>query len=193
MTPLIKDDQLELRWETESSADQSEVWAQWSDDQGKSWHGLSTELGGRNATLGISGLPAGEILVRVLVHDGFFTAMSESVRVTVAVQAPEVAILHPREGQTLYAGRTLHLWGAATTSAGQKLPPESNRWLLDDREVARGNEAWWATPAEGEHKATFIVKWEKGEIARSVTFKTIGGEKSSPRSPSHHAGPPRAR
>jgi hypothetical protein len=186
---VTKDDQLELRWETESSAEKPDVWAQWSDDQGKSWHGLTTGLAGGNATLGISGLPQGDILVRVLVHDGFFTAVSDSFRVTVPVQAPEVAILHPREGQTLYAGRTLQLWGAATSSAGKPLPSESNRWLLDDREVARGNEAWLETPAEGEHKATFIVRWEKGEIVRSVRFRTISGEKNSPRSSSHHREP----
>lgn len=189
---VTKDDQLELRWETESSAEKPAVWAQWSDDQGKSWHGLTTGLAGGNATLGLSGLPEGEILVRVLVHDGFFTATSESVRVKVPLQAPEVAILHPREGQTLYAGRTLHLWGSATSSAGQTLPSKSNRWLLDEREVASGNEAWLETPAEGEHKATFIVPWQKGEIVRSVRFKTIGGEKDSPRSASHHREPERA-
>jgi hypothetical protein len=91
------------------------------------------------------------------------------------VQSPEVAILHPRDEQTFYAGRTLHLWAVATNSAGKPLPSESNRWLLDDHEVARGNEAWLETPPEGEHVATFIVRWQKGEIVRTVRFNTIGG------------------
>jgi hypothetical protein len=182
----VTKDQLELRWETEVSVDKPEVWAQWSDDQGKNWHGLTTGLSGNNATLGLSGLPAGGILVRVLVHDGFFTATSEAVHVTLPVQAPEVAILHPRDGQTLYAGRTLQLWATATDSAGKPLPPESNRWLLDDHEIAHGNEVWWGTPAEGEHKATFIVRWQKGEIVRTVRFTTISGDRVPPGSPNRY-------
>ncbi len=183
---VTNDGQLELRWQTEATTEKLELWAQWSDDQGKNWNGLTTGLTGNSATLGLSGLPAGEILVRVLVHDGFFTATSESVRVEVPVQAPEVAILHPRDGQTLYAGRTLQLWAVATDSAGKPLPSKSNRWLLDDREVAQGNEAWLESPAEGEHQATFIVPWEQGEIVRSVSFKTIRGEQDQPREPSQY-------
>ena len=111
----------------------------------------------------------------------------------VSVDNPEVAILHPRDGQTLYAGRTLHLWAVATDSAGKPLPPSSNRWQLDDREIGNGNEVWWGTPAEGEHKATFTVRWQKGEIVRSVRFKTISEEKIPGRSPNSHPEPDRYR
>jgi hypothetical protein len=116
----------------------------------------------------------------VLVHDGFFTSVSEPARVTVAPRAPEVAILHPRDDQTLYAGRTLHLWAAATDAAGEPLPDEACRWSLDGREVGRGKEVWTEAPPAGEHDAVLTVRWSGGEVVRRVLFSTLGDQPQQP-------------
>jgi hypothetical protein len=171
---VTEDQQLGLRWHAHTMGEEPEAWAQWSADRGESWQGLASNLTGHEATVGLAGLPDGEILVRVLVHDGFFTSTSEPVRVEVPARAPETAILHPAEGQRLYAGRTLHLWAEAADPAGEPLPDWTCRWVLDDREVARGKQAWLATPAAGEHRATLVVQASGRELVHSVRFVTLG-------------------
>ena len=171
---VTEDQQLELRWHAQTAGEEPEAWFQWSADRGESWNGLISGITGEAATVGLAGLPDGEILVRGLVHDGFFTSTSEPVRVEVPARAPEVAILHPAEGQRLYAGQTLHLWAEATDPAGEPLPDWSCRWMLDDREVARGKQAWLTTPAAGEHRATLVVQASGREVVQSVRFITVG-------------------
>ena len=65
--------------------------------KGEHWHGLAVRLEGREAVLPLTGLPAGRVGVRLLAHDGFFTAQSEVLYVELPERAPEVAILHSRE------------------------------------------------------------------------------------------------
>ena len=171
---VTEDQQLKLQWHAQTMGEELEAWAQWSADRGESWQGLATNLTGDAATVGLAGLPDGEILVRVLVLDGFFTSTSEPVRVEVPTRPPEAAILHPAEGQRLYSNRTLHLWAEATDPAGEPLPDWSCRWMLDDREVARGKQAWLTTPEAGEHRATLVVQTSGREVVHSVRFITVG-------------------
>jgi hypothetical protein len=119
---VTEDQQLELHWHAQTAGEEPEAWAQWSADRGESWQVLVGNLTGDAATVGLAGLPDGEILVRVLVLDGFFTSTSEPVRVEIPARPPEAAILHPAEGQWLYSNRTLHLWAEATDPAGEPLP-----------------------------------------------------------------------
>jgi hypothetical protein len=44
-----------LRWRVESSADDIDVWAQWSKDEGRSWHGLAIGLQDGSAELSRTG------------------------------------------------------------------------------------------------------------------------------------------
>jgi hypothetical protein len=165
---------LRLRWQVEAAVETPEVWAQWSADEGQTWQGLATNLSGNEASLALAGLPEGEIAVRILVHDGFFSAASEPARVTIPPRAPDVAIMHPAEGQTLYSGRTLNLWASATDSAGEPLPDDAVRWSIDGRDVGAGKELWLESPSAGEHTATVSARWPGGEVRQSVTFRTIG-------------------
>src|SRR2546430_9636619 len=49
----------------------ADVWVQWSDREGRVWHGFTTGLTGREAEVSLAGVPAGQVLLRLLVHDGF--------------------------------------------------------------------------------------------------------------------------
>ena len=49
---------------------------QWSDDKGETWRGLATGVHDHEVTVHTTGLPAGTVLVRALLHDGFDTAAS---------------------------------------------------------------------------------------------------------------------
>jgi hypothetical protein len=168
------DGRLRLRWEA-SAAREHEVWVQWSADDGKSWRALTTGLSGYEATVDLSGLPAGEVLVRILLHDGFWTAASEPIGVQVPERPPEVSILHPADGQTLIAGGTMQLWAAVADSAGGPLEDASIVWFLDGREVADEAEVWLEAPEEGEHEAIVRVRAKSGQTEQRVTFRTVGG------------------
>lgn len=164
-------DGIALRWvaHTEGVAD---VWVQWSHDEGKSWHGLATSLTRGEALLPFTGLPGGPVWLRLLLHDGFFTATSEPLRIDLPVREPEVAILHPSSAQTLIADRAMQLWASATDSAGNPVPSEALRWSLDGADTGRGREVWTRAPKEGEHTVALTVRWSGGEVRRELKFRT---------------------
>ena len=110
--------------------------------------------------------------MRVLAHDGFWTAVSEPVRVSVPERAPDVAILHPQGPEHLEAGGPLRLWGAAS-APGRGGPVEVRAtWQLDGRPVAEGLDAWVTAPEPGEHHVRLVVSGPGGEAEREATFTT---------------------
>jgi hypothetical protein len=165
---------LRLAWDADVAGDVSDAWVQWSDREGRVWHGLAAGLTGRELEVSTAGLPAGPVLLRVLVHDGFHTAVSDPVAVELPPRPPEGAILTPEDGATLPAGGAMRLWAAATDSAGAPLPEESCLWLLDAAEVGRGTDVWVQAPPPGEHRATLIVRAEGEEARHTARFTTIG-------------------
>lgn len=170
---LSKDDELALKWKQGIASDTFEAWLQWSNDEGASWNGLTTGITDSHARVSIAGLPAGHVLMRVLLHDGFYTAVSEPAGIELPERPPEVAILHPADGQTLEAGRTMHLWGAATDAAGIPLPTEACSWRLNDKDVGKGMELWLEAPPAGEHRVTFAAGGPGGEAEVTVCITTV--------------------
>ncbi len=169
---LRRDQTLRVSWTGDADLEEpSEVWLQWSDDKGASWHGLATGIHEREAVVDSAGLPPGSVLVRALLHDGFETAASRPVAVKVPERPPEVAIHAPKEGEMLLAGGPLRLWGAAIRQDGSPLEDEETaRWLLDGDEVGRGLDLWLGTPEPGEHTVELAV----GRSARTnLTFRVV--------------------
>ena len=168
-----KDGTVALRWSSEAATEEPEAWVQWSAD-GEHWRGLTVGLMGNEASLPLDGVPAGAVQLRVLVHDGCSTAVSEPVEIDVPERGPVAAILHPRDGQTLVAGRTMQLWAAATDQAGEPLDDEASNWELDGERVGAGSEVWLTAPRPGEHEVVLTVAGP-GEDARvTARFTTIG-------------------
>ena len=161
-----KDGTVALRWSYWVATEEPETWVQWSPD-GEHWRGLIVGLSGSEPSLPVEGLPAGPVQLRVLVHDGFSTAVSDPVEIEVPERGPVAAILHPRDGQTLLAGRPMQLWAAATDQADEP---------LDDERVGSGAEVWVTAPPPGEHEVVLTVVGP-GEDARvTVRFTTVGNE-----------------
>jgi peptidase M66-like protein len=172
---VARNEYLTLNWEVRTTGD-AEIWAQWSRDDGKRWNGLSTGLSREKAELPLSALPGGRVAVRLLAHDGFYTAVSAPVSIELPERAPEVAILHPRNGQTLMAGHAMQLAGSATDNAGVPIPSESLSWTLDDASVGNGREVWSNAPDAGEHVLVLSVRWHGSEAKTVVRFKTERSE-----------------
>ena len=116
-------------------------------------------------------LPSGELEFQVVVHDGFFSVASEPVTVKVPVRPPIITILHPREGATIPTGGAMRLWAVATGLA-EEFDPDDFRWLVNDKEVGRGLEAWIAAPDAGEHRCNLWWKGDRDRHQRTVPFKT---------------------
>jgi hypothetical protein len=169
---------LSLTWSVEAEGEVT-VWAQWTNDKGEHWHGLAVGLTGYEALLPLTGLPAGSVGIRLLAHDGFFTAVSEVLYVELPERAPEVAILHPTEGQLLRAGHPIQIAGNATDSAGFPLPADRLVWLLDGKQVGRGREVWLDAPRRGRHQLTLEVDWQQGRARASIVFNTDEEVRSS--------------
>lgn len=170
-----RDRALRVSWSADTSVDEtSEVWLQWSDDEGATWHGLATGLHAREVRMDSSGMPPGSLLVRVLLHDGFDTTASRPVTVKIPERPPELVIHSPKDGEMLLVGGPLRLWGAAIRQDGSPVEDEeAARWLLDGDDVGRGLDLWLTAPAPGEHTLELAL----GRSARAgITFKVVDPE-----------------
>ncbi|HEX9351707.1 MAG TPA: hypothetical protein VF877_10595 [Gaiellaceae bacterium] len=166
--------ELDLSWSAETSSEQEpECWAQWSTDRGRTWRALGASLRGGSAVLDAGGLPSGRVAIRLLVSDGFYTATSRLLNVTVPRRPAEASILSPREDQTFVSQSPMRLWGAATDSSGEPVPDEAASWVIGNKEVATGFDAFIEAPKPGNHRATLTVKTREGSIKTSVAFTTV--------------------
>lgn len=170
---VSKDRIVDLSWSYEAATADLEAWLQWSAD-GEHWRGLAVGLTESRASLPIDGLPSGTVLLRVLLHDGFSTATSKPIEVAIPDLGPVASIMHPRDGQQLFAGQTMQLAAAVTGQGGEPVDDEACRWLLDGDDVGEGKEVWITAPRPGEHELT-LVAVGPGEDARvSLRFVTLG-------------------
>jgi hypothetical protein len=163
--------QMAVTWQVESESE-VDVWAQWTADKGVHWHGLAVGLLRGEAVLPLTGLPAGQVEIRLLAHDGFFTTESAVLVIDLPERAPEVAILYPRDGQTLRVGQPIQVSGNATDTAGNPLQAERLTWMLNGEAVGRGREFWLTCPNAGRHELTFEVDWSEGKARSVVIFNT---------------------
>lgn len=167
-------DEVQLRWSFESKGDyEPEAVVQWSADGGRSWQALGAGILGRSASLDARALPAGELLIRLLASDGFHTATSQPIGITMPERPTQASILSPRSGQTLTHPSSLRLWGIATAASGEAVHDEDARWLIDEREVATGLDTYVRTPPPGDHRATLVIMGPEGSVTLSVDFTVV--------------------
>ena len=146
------DGRLTVAWEGDVAGEDREVWLQWSSDRGATWQGLTAGSANRRPSSTASGLPSGSIQVRMLLNDGFETAISKPTTVRIPSRPMQAVILSPREGETLVVGRPLRLWANAIGPDGEPLDDERASWVVDDNEVGRGLDIWTEMPPPGEHR-----------------------------------------
>lgn len=154
-----------------------DVWAQYSADHGKTWRGLTVGLCEGSADVNIAGLPAGQVLLRLLTHDGFSTATSDSVKVKVPERAPYPAILYPADGETVAANAEFEVLGSAVGQGGHPVDDECLEWFVDGQSFG-GSRTATLRVKPGAHKLTLRSNTQcEAEVTIGFTAKAIEEER----------------
>lgn len=180
----LKGEQLVAEWRMESSSEHEPMfWIRWSTDGGLTWSALASNLRGERAELDASTLPGGKVELRLFGSDGFFTAESVTTTVEVPERPLAVSILTPRDGQTLVAGQSMRLWGAAQSDRPAEKEELKAVWVLDGEEVAEGLDVFLSAPSAGEHKLVLQVSMgdQRGETTASFITVDVPPERDKPR------------
>jgi hypothetical protein len=173
---LDKKGNLELRWNPDAESKDVEVWARWSDDDGRTWHALTIARKGEPLKVASDQLPSGKVRFQILVHDGFHTVSAVTEVLNIPAKPSSLAILYPGPSARVYADRQMHLAGVASTHTGAAIPAERAAWYIDDKAVATGFDAWVDNPGAGRHKLRLEVR-EGDLVATAATdFNVIPEE-----------------
>ncbi len=122
------------------------------------------------------------MLIQLVAHDGFFSAVSEAIALEVPGRPASLAILHPREGFTYQVGQTLRLWGSSASPVERPMDPGWYTWKLDGREIGTGDDLWITAPKAGEHVLTLtLMDPDHGKVNQEVRFTTAGPPRPSRR------------
>lgn len=165
-----------LAWKAKGAP---KAWLRWSVDGGLHWTGMGT-VQGQEAPLEPVNLPAGKLLLQVVVHNGFDSAASKPLAYENPVQPPVPAILHPMRDLALDAGGVLHLWGSLAVQPGGDASAWPCRWLVDGMPAGEGREVFAVAPGPGRHMALFVVLGENGEeMAVETEFTCVAVERET--------------
>lgn len=170
-TARIEDGRLLLRFDVDSG-DRPELWVQWAAGRDTEWRALTSSLTGDSAELDLGLLPAGPCRLRLLASDGFDTAVSRVVRVTVPRRGPDIAVLSPRAGETLMAGNPMRLWGSIVEPS----PDLTVRWLLDGETVGDELDIFLTAPPAGRHALELQVRAGRTRSSAELRFDTFDPE-----------------
>jgi hypothetical protein len=173
---LNKNGDLELAWRLGGqSKNKVEVWARWTNDDGKTWHALIVGQRGGSVTISGEHLPSGTVRFELLANDGFYTVRAITDAVTLPAKPPSVAILYPGAGARVYGDRLIHLWGSASSYAGTTIDADASEWFIDDKPVGKGLDLWVENPGAGGHRVRLQVT-EAGLIGATTNdIEVLGG------------------
>ena len=179
-----------MRWRIDGERG-VEHWVRWSDDRGANWQALHVGGPEEEIRTPVHTLPSGEVLVHVVVHDGFSTEVSEPVSVEIPEAHADGRGLASAQGEALAAGDPLRLWGVAAASNRSRSKPSAFGGSSTGRKPARLDDVWVDCPSdEGWHVASFVCEDGNGRDRTDVEF-AVTGDGSRPRWPSSWDGPRR--
>jgi hypothetical protein len=176
------DNQMTLAWRASDpdSADALLYTVQYSPDSGQTWRALLTGFPNLGSTdtvsvplASLSGIPASTSggLIRVLASDGYNTAIAVSQPFSLPDRGPQPTITSPWPGQSVPAGQTIILQGAAIDAEDGSLSGDALRWAVDGTEVGTGQERAVAGLAPGQHSIALTAR-DAGGLEQTVT-KTL--------------------
>jgi hypothetical protein len=118
----------------DADRDPISVRVEYSTDDGKTFHMLTTGVTGNSVSLPASLLSrAREARIRVRANDGFNEGTAVSGRLSAEGTPPVVRILEPAPGSHFRNDVAVRLIGMAFSDAGKQLPPKAMKWYVGDR------------------------------------------------------------
>ena len=164
----------QAKWEVDQYGDDPLTFSLlFSKDDGRSWNSLASGLTEAVVQFDASHLPAGELMFRVMAHDGFFSTRADSRGLKMPERAPGLTILHPTPGAMIAQGTPMRLWAAVDLRNGQSIEPEACQWVLDDEQAGIGPDCFVTAPKAGRHSAMITVKTRAGYAEARVEFETF--------------------
>lgn len=171
------------KWEGEFSSPYGIKFSmQFSKDKGRSWNSLAVGLEKNEYQFNINEMPVGDLVFRLLVHDGFLTSYKDT-QITIPKHPPIISILNPNESQKkLTSGRPMRLYAIINTATTPDLKTINFYiWQIDGRQVGDGGEGptndtienWVTAPEPGDHECTLIIGYEDGKSIVTSRFTTI--------------------
>lgn len=128
------------------------------------WRAVRIGVTDSSARLPLAELPGGRKRVRVMVHDGFWSAQATGPAISLPGQTPTLAILRPEDGQQLDALAPGLAWAAATDAGGDPAGDQIS-WLLDGQPIGMGSQIGLPQlPDGGEH----VLEATYGELSAAV-------------------------
>jgi hypothetical protein len=173
---VSKQGQLTVRWRVPKSERPLEIWIRWRPSRAAEPQVLFVASGSGRRQVSAAALPAGNVILDAVAHDGFSEAVSEPVEIRLPRRAPEVAILHPVDRLTIQAGRPLRLHGAATEPGGEHVAPERCVWRIDRKQVANGLDVFVPAPPAGDHTVTLTATGTGGRGEARARLTTVDPE-----------------
>lgn len=158
LASLDKEGGVKLSWKLDCESDEcTEVWARWSNDDGKTWHALTVGQRGSSVIVNPDQLPSGDVRFQLFGHDGFHTVTATTDTVKLPPKPPAVTILYPRPSSPVYAERQLHLFGVASSFKDASISEDQAAWYIDGQFVANGFDVWVTNPGKGRHEVRLDV------------------------------------
>ena len=116
-------------------------------------------------------VPPGDVLLRVVVWDGFHAARSEVVSVTMPPRALEIEASEPTPSAMLPPSGGYSASATAFICRSAPLTePGAYEWRLDGEIVGKGDYHCFPCPEVGEHELALTVRWRGVEERRSFRF-----------------------
>ena len=160
-----------ISWTTEEPATYI---VRYSQDGGKTWRGVATEITDNELTLDFDDLPGGgTCMIQVLASAGFRTGKATSDAFTVARKPREPSIIAPGKEASVVQGESVHLFGFAHSSEGSA-EPEALTWSSNiDGFLGSGAEAVVHTLSVARHRITLSTDDGRGDEASTSVNLTV--------------------
>jgi hypothetical protein len=167
----------EIRWKAVVPDGAQDTWVRVSADEGKTWISKATGVRGNHVMLDGRNLPAGKLLMEVIVHDGFRSVRSKAVPFENPALPPIPAVLYPETRPELDSGDTLCLWGSVACQPGRTPDEFRYEWLLDDKRVGEELQVFTTVPRGGKHRCELRVKDRAGKLLSSASAEFTSKER----------------
>lgn len=182
-----------VSWKVSGASQPPTYMLRYSWDGGASWRAVAGNLKENSVTVDMDALPGGEkCLFQVLASAGLRTGAATSKPFRVPERPARLLIASPRDGDSVTAGTSVYLFGAAFLPGGATADPDALRWSSDrDGSLGTGSQVILHTLSGGEHRITLDsdIPGVKPVSVRLMVREEIPDRIGVMRDEPHHAHP----